>query len=98
MWHVIRELQILSETLSANSIAAVQFKETFQSFLEDEELTRDDVYNAGETVLNQKSLAFSQESAVRGFKVLKETVAAMKCANSGGAHTLSFLLIGIQNR
>lgn len=55
-----------------------QFKETFQSFLEDEGFTRDDVYNAGETGVNRKSLVSSQESAIRGFKVLKETVAAMK--------------------
>lgn len=97
--HGIRELQIQGETLSANSNAAKQFKKTFQSFLEEEGLSRDDVYNADETGLNwkslpRKSLASRQESAARGFKVSKERVTAMTCANAAGTHRLPLLLIG----
>lgn len=76
-----------------------QFKKTFQSFLEEEELTRDDVYNADETGLDwkslpKKSLVSRQESAARDFKVSKEKVTAMTCANAAGTHRLSLLLIG----
>lgn len=97
--HGIRELQIHGETLSANSSAAEQFKKTFQSFLEEEGLAREDVYNADETGLNwkslpRKSLASRQESAARGFKVSKERVTAMTCANADGTHRLPLLLIG----
>ncbi|GFT41831.1 HTH CENPB-type domain-containing protein [Trichonephila clavipes] len=60
---------------------------------------RDDVYNVDETGVNwkallRKSLAPKQESPAPGFKISKERVTDMGCANSSGAHSLPLLVIG----
>jgi len=67
--------------------------------VEKEGLSQDDVYNADETglywkALPRKSLASCQDNAARGFKVAKERVTIMTCANTAGTHKLSLLLIG----
>ncbi|KAL4126661.1 hypothetical protein QTP88_010870 [Uroleucon formosanum] len=41
----------------------------------------------------RKSLAFCQEHAVRGFKVSKERVTIMTCANAAGTHKLLSLFM-----
>lgn len=97
--HGIRELKIQGESLSADSNAAEKFKETFSAFVKKEELSEDDVYNADETGLNwkalpRKSLASRKENAACGFKVSKERVTIMTCANAAGTHRLPLLLIG----
>ncbi|XP_008183146.1 jerky protein homolog-like [Acyrthosiphon pisum] len=97
--HEIRELQIQGESLSADSSSAENFKQIFQLFVEKEGYSQDSVYNADESGLNwkalpRKSLASCQEHAARGFKVSKERVTIMTCANAAGTHKLPLLLIG----
>ncbi|XP_046629071.1 jerky protein homolog-like [Neodiprion virginianus] len=97
--HGIRELQVQGETLSADSEAAEKFKQNFATIVEEEGYSRDDVYNADETGLNwkslpTKSLASRRETAAPGFKVSKERITAMTCANAAGTHRLPLLLIG----
>ncbi|XP_050065139.1 jerky protein homolog-like [Aphis gossypii] len=97
--HGIRELQIQGELLSADLSSAENFKQTFQLFVEKEGYFQDSVYNADETGLNwkalpRKSLASFQEHAARGYKVSKERVTIMTCANAAGTHKLPLLLIG----
>ncbi|XP_044018036.1 jerky protein homolog-like [Aphidius gifuensis] len=97
--HGIRELKVQGESLSADSNAAEKFKEKFSSIIDEEEYGRDDIYNADETGLNgrslpRKSLAARQESAARGFKVSKERITIMTCANAAGTHKLPLLVIG----
>ncbi|GFY31835.1 jerky-like protein [Trichonephila clavipes] len=55
--------------------------------------SRDDVYNVEETGINwkalpRKSLASKQESTAPSFKVSKERVTAMICANVSGTHDI----------
>ena len=68
-------------------------------FVEKEGYSQDSVYNADESGLNwkalsRKSLASCQEHAARSFKVSKERVTIMTCANAAGTHKLPLLLIG----
>ncbi|GFY50029.1 jerky-like protein [Trichonephila inaurata madagascariensis] len=97
--HVIRELQIKGESLSGHKNSAHQFKETFLQSVEEEGYSRDDVYNVDETGVNwkalpRKSLASKRESTAPGFKVSKERVTTMVCANASGTHSLPLLVIG----
>ncbi|GFY76823.1 jerky-like protein [Trichonephila inaurata madagascariensis] len=60
---------------------------------------RDDVYNVEETEVNWKalprnSMASKRESIAPGFKVSKEHVTAMVCANASRTYTLPLLVIG----
>jgi len=87
--HGIREFQIQGESLSADSSSAENFKQIFLLFAEKEGYSQDSVYNADESGLNwkalpRKSLASCQEHAARGFKVSKERVTIMTCANAAG--------------
>ncbi|GFW97019.1 jerky-like protein [Trichonephila clavipes] len=66
--------------------------------VEEEGYSRDDVYNVDETGVNwnalpRKSLASKREPTEPGFKVSKERVASMVCANASGTHSLLFLVI-----
>ncbi|GFT32961.1 jerky protein homolog-like [Trichonephila clavipes] len=65
----------------------------------EEVYSRGDVYNVDETgvnwkALSRKSLASKRESTAPGFKVSKERVTAMVCANGSGTHSLPLLVIG----
>ena len=60
---------------------------------------RQDVYNADETGINwralpRKSLASRREQSAPGFKVSKERITAMVCANASGEHKVKLLVIG----
>lgn len=98
--HGIRELNIEGEKLSAANIETVNaFKEKFQQMIDEEGLTRDQVYNADETGLNYKALptktlaAYSEKFAP-GFKMQKQRVTVMVCANASGNSRVPLLLIG----
>ncbi|GFY74837.1 otoferlin [Trichonephila inaurata madagascariensis] len=70
--------------------------ETFAKGLET--FSRDDIYNVDETGINwkalpKKSIASKRESTAPGFKVSKESVTAMVCANASRTHTLPLLVI-----
>ncbi|XP_046608787.1 jerky protein homolog-like [Neodiprion virginianus] len=89
---------IHGEALSVDSSAAENFKTSFKTIL-NEGFSREDVYNADETGINwislpRKSLASQEETAARGFKVSKDRVTAMTCANAAGTHKLPLLIIG----
>ena len=97
--HGIRELQIEGESLSGDVEAASEMKQKFLDVVKNEGYSRDDVYNADETGLNwkslpRKSLASKRELAAPGFKVSKERVTVMVCANASRTHRLPLLVIG----
>lgn len=98
--HGIRELNIEGEKLSAASIETINnFKSAFQQKIEDEGLTRDQVFNADETGLNYKALptttlASYSEKYAPGFKMQNQRVTLMVCANASGGCRLPLLLIG----
>lgn len=97
--HGIRQLDVQGEMLSGDSAAAESFLKTFENITLDKQLSRDDVYNADETGINwrslpRKSLASRNETRAPGYKVSKDRVTAMVCANASGTHSLPLLLIG----
>ncbi|XP_055308293.1 jerky protein homolog-like, partial [Sitodiplosis mosellana] len=66
-------------------------------------LCRDQVYNADESGLNfkalpTKTLASLSEKYAPGFKMQKERVTVMVCANASGIHRLPLLVIGKAKR
>lgn len=97
--HGIRELNVQGESLSSDSSAAESFKKTFSDFVKNSGFSRTDVYNCDETGINwkalpRKSLASRKEKAAPGFKVSKDRITAMVCANASGEHALGLLVIG----
>lgn len=97
--HGIRELDIEGEKLSSDLAAGRVFKEKFIKEALEKGYSRDDVYNADETGINwralpRKSLASRREQSAPGFKVSKERITAMVCANASGEHKVKLLVIG----
>ena len=69
------------------------FKKTLSGFIEKEQLTLNQVYNYDETdlywkALPSKTLASQKEKTVPGYKVCKERVTILACANVTGDHKL----------
>lgn len=97
-WRGIRQLYVQGENLSGDIMAAEAFVKTFKENVADKGFSRDDVYNADETGVNwrslpRKSLASRNETRAPGYKVSKDRVMAMFCANESGTHSLPLLLI-----
>lgn len=97
--HGIRQLDISGEKLSADSTGIADFQEMLQSKIAELNLVREQVYNCDETGLNwkalpKKTLATVSEKSASGFKVQKDRITAMVCANASGNHKLSLLVIG----
>lgn len=98
--HGIRQLNIEGEKMSAANIETVNaFKDTFQKMIDQNGFTRDQVYNADETgliykALPTKTLAALSEKYAPGYKMQKQRVTAMVCANASGNNRIPLLLIG----
>lgn len=97
--HGIRQLSIQGEKSSCNFEDIQNFPKQFQSFITNHAYTLQNIYNADETGLNWKTLpgttlAAEYESSAAGFKVSKERLTAMMCANANGTHRLPILIIG----
>lgn len=89
--HGIRQLEISREKLSANREVA-HFKEQLNLKISELNLIRKQVYKCDETGLNwkalsQKTLALLLERAAAGFKIQKDWITAVICANASGNHT-----------
>lgn len=97
--HGIRQLDVQGESLSGDTVAAEAFIQLFKEIVGDKGFSRDDVYNADETGVNwrslpRKSLASRNEIRAPGYKISKDRVTAMVCANASGTHSLPLLVIG----
>lgn len=98
--HGIRELNIQGEKMSAATAETVnEFKDKFEQMIKENGLTRDQVYNADEFGLNykalpKKTLAACSEKYAPGFKMQKQRITGMACANASGNNRLPLLLIG----
>ncbi|GFS33111.1 HTH CENPB-type domain-containing protein [Trichonephila inaurata madagascariensis] len=69
--------------------------------VKEEGYSSDDVYNVigvNWKAVPRKSLVSKRESTAPGFKVSKERVTAMVCANACGTHSLPLLVIGISKK
>ncbi|XP_043466354.1 tigger transposable element-derived protein 2-like [Leptopilina heterotoma] len=102
--HGIRELNIEEEKMSAASVEIVNdFKVKFQKIIDENGFTRDQVYNADETGLNYKALPTKTlapicEKYAPGFKMQKQRITALVCANASGKNQIPLLLIGKSKR
>lgn len=97
--HGIRQLDISGEKLSANGEIIDEFKNLLSSKISDLNLVKEQVYNCDETGLNwkalpRKTLASLTEKTAPGFKMQKDRITVMVCANATGSHRLPLLVIG----
>ena len=91
--HGNRQLAIQGEILSGNKEGIGDFKSTLSKLIEDEGLTLSQVYNCDETglywkALRSKTLAYRKEAKAPVYKVSKERVTILACANATGDHKL----------
>jgi hypothetical protein len=87
------------EKMSADAESAEEFCSMFQSFIEKENFSLDQIFNCDETglyfrLLPDKTLASFFEKSPAGSKKSKERVTVSACANASGRIKLSLLLIG----
>ena len=85
----IRKLTLQGESLSARTEEVQPFKDWFNEYKRDNGLTEDMVFNADETGLNWKllqnsTLASGSEQTAKNFKVAKDRVTVLVCANATG--------------
>ena len=71
--HGVRALSLQRESISANTNEIGSFKECFLKLVEEESLTRDQVFNCDETglywkLMPTKTLVTSREKQAKGFK------------------------------
>ena len=97
--HGIRQLANQGETMSANKDAVGDFKSMLCQLIKDEGLVLGQVYNCDETglywkALPSRTLASRKEEKAPGYKVRKERVTILACANATGDHKLSLTMIG----
>ena len=93
----IRQLTIQGETMSANKETVGDFKSSLSHPIEDEGLVLSPVYNCDETgfywkALPSKTLASFKEEKAPVYKVRKERVTILACANATGDHKLPWLV------
>lgn len=97
--HGIRKLDFSGEAKSADVVAANEFKIFFQDFVEKNDLSPFQVYNADETgllwrCLPNSTLAGHDEKSAKGFKMNKDRLTVLCCGNASGDHKLKLFVIG----
>ena len=96
--HGIRNLSLEGEKLSADTEASATFVTSFNKFVEEHQLTFNQIFNCDETGLNfrllpDKTLAASYEHSADGRKLSKERVTINACANASGTIKLPLQVI-----
>lgn len=96
--HSIRLVRAFKESPTADKDAAKRFVEEFQKFMEEENITEENIYNMGESGLVWKALPSTtvtedKEKCVKGYKGRKERIIIALCANALGTHKLTPLVI-----
>lgn len=97
--HGIRQLDISGEKLSADSAVIAEYRDKLLKEINERHLSREQVYNCDETGLNwkalpDKTLASLSEKSAPGFKMQKDRITAMVCANASGSHRFPLLIVG----
>lgn len=95
----IRLLTISGEKLSACPGLVAPFKERLGEKIRNEELTKDQLYNADESglfwqLLPEKTYVSLTEKTAPGMKTAKQRVTFLACTNASGTHKLKPLVIG----
>lgn len=97
--HGIRQLDISGEKLSADSTVVADYRKKLEQIIKERKLVKEQVFNCDETGLNwkalpQKTLASLSEKSAPGFKIQKDRITVMVCANASGAYRLPLVVIG----
>ena len=101
--HRIHNLSLEGEKLSADTEASATFITSFNEFVEEHQLTLNQIFNCDETGLNfrllpNKTLAASFEHSADGRKLSKERVTINACANATVTIKLPLQVIGKAKR
>lgn len=94
----IRLVRVYGEKVSADEDGARKFVTDFKTFMEDEEINPENVYNMDECgllwkALPLKALVSTSKKCVSGYKTKKERLKIGLCVNSTGTHKLVPFLI-----
>ena len=97
--HDTRRLKVQGEQQSADHDAASNFSEEFRHLIREHYVTPEQVYKADETALFWHCLSMSTLSAYTereavGFKVNKDRVTLLPCANAAGTHKCKLFVVG----
>ncbi|XP_033106231.1 jerky protein homolog-like [Anneissia japonica] len=87
--HASRSVTLQGESLSANTDAVASFKTKLQKIIAEEGLTRDQLFNADETglwwyLMPNRTLVLHGETTAKNFKMAKDRVTVLGCANAIG--------------
>uniref|UniRef100_K7F9V3 DDE-1 domain-containing protein n=1 Tax=Pelodiscus sinensis TaxID=13735 RepID=K7F9V3_PELSI len=82
-----------------NHVAAEEYSAIFEQLVEEHRLSPCQMYNADETgllwrCLPNSTLVGGGEKAAHGFKMNKDRITVLVCANASGTHKLKLLVIG----
>ncbi|GBM11619.1 Jerky -like [Araneus ventricosus] len=97
--HGIRRLKITGEKLSSNESAIEPFRIELLRFINQKNLSAEQMYNADESglfwrMLRNKTLADHYEKVVSGRKSIKVRITFTPCANATGKHKPSLFVAG----
>ena len=97
--HGLHRLKGQGEQQPADHHTASNFSEEFRRLIREHNVTPEQVYNADETALFWRCLptstlsAYTEREAV-GFKVNKDRVTLLSCANAAGTHKCKLFVVG----
>ena len=97
--HGIREIHQHGEKNSADHEAAAAYTEEFMRLIREHDVSCEQVYNADETALFWRcvptsTLSTHDEARASGFKVNKDRITVLPCANVAGTHKLKLFVLG----
>uniref|UniRef100_K7G1N7 HTH CENPB-type domain-containing protein n=1 Tax=Pelodiscus sinensis TaxID=13735 RepID=K7G1N7_PELSI len=98
-WHGIRKLDISGEQKSADHVGAEEYSAIFEQLVEEHGLSPSQMYNADETGLLWRclpncTLVDGGEKSPHGFKMNKDHIIVLVCANASSMHKLKLFVVG----
>ena len=98
--HGVKQLKVVGEKRSADKDGAAQFPAKLLTYIDENDLVEEQIYNADESGLFYRMLpntTLAQQNEARkeeGFKLAKDRVTVLFCVNKTGTHKLKPLCIG----
>lgn len=97
--HGIRELKIQGEQLSGNLVVATEFCDNLEKLIKEKKFVKEQIYNADETglywrAMPTKTLASEKEKRAPGYKISKDRITVLCCANASGDCRLPLAVVG----
>uniref|UniRef100_K7F7H6 HTH CENPB-type domain-containing protein n=1 Tax=Pelodiscus sinensis TaxID=13735 RepID=K7F7H6_PELSI len=97
--HGIRKLDISGKQKSADHIATEEYSAIFEQLVEEHGLSPSQIHNADETgllwcCLPNSTLVGGAEKAAHSFKINKDCITVLVCANASSTHKLQLFVVG----